>query len=90
MNPSQSVIFPGQGSQFPGMARELFDQHLDARALLTRANDILGFSLTDIMFGGTDEDLRRTDVTQPAIFVHSVAQFVARPIFSRPARRGIL
>ena len=79
MNPSKSVIFPGQGSQFPGMARELFDQSLDARVLLTQANDLLGFSLTDLMFAGTDEDLRRTDVTQPAIFVHSVAQFVARP-----------
>ena len=86
MNPTVSpsaaktaVIFPGQGSQFPGMARELFDQNLDARALLTQANDLLGFSLTDIMFGGSDEDLRRTDVTQPAIFVHSVAQFVAWP-----------
>ncbi len=61
------------------MARELFDQNLDARALMTQANDILGFSLTAAMFTGTDEDLRRTDVTQPAIFVHSVAQFVARP-----------
>ncbi|MBD2768900.1 ACP S-malonyltransferase [Hymenobacter sp. BT664] len=61
------------------MARELFDQSLEARALLTQANDILGFSLTDIMFSGSEEDLRRTDVTQPAIFVHSVAQFVARP-----------
>ena len=61
------------------MARDLFDQSLEARALLTRANDILGFSLTEIMFAGTDEDLRRTDVTQPAIFVHSVAQFMARP-----------
>ncbi|WP_092674407.1 ACP S-malonyltransferase [Hymenobacter arizonensis] len=74
-----AIVFPGQGSQFPGMARELFEQSLDARALLTQANDILGFSLTDIMFGGSEEDLRRTDVTQPAIFVHSVAQFVARP-----------
>lgn len=76
-----AIIFPGQGSQFPGMARELFDQSLEARALLTRANDVLGFSLTDIMFTGSEEDLRRTDVTQPAIFVHSVAQFVARPDF---------
>ena len=66
------------------MARELFDQNLEARALLTRANDVLGFSLTDIMFSGSDDDLRRTDVTQPAIFVHSVAQFVARPEL-RPA-----
>ena len=79
-----ALIFPGQGSQFQGMARELFDQNLEARALLTRANDVLGFSLTDIMFSGSDDDLRRTDVTQPAIFVHSVAQFVACPEL-RPA-----
>ena len=88
MNSSPSVLFPGQGSQFPGMAHELFDQSLDARALLTRANDILGFSLTNIMFAGTDEDLRRTDVTQPAIFVHSVAQFVARPGFAPASTAG--
>ncbi|MFC6223728.1 ACP S-malonyltransferase [Hymenobacter artigasi] len=88
MNPTQSVLFPGQGSQFPGMARELFDQNLDARALLTHANDILGFSLTDIMFGGSEDDLRRTDVTQPAIFVHSVAQFVARPDFQPASTAG--
>ena len=79
MNLLQAIIFPGQGSQFPGMARELFEQNAAARRLLEQANDLLGFRLTDTMFGGTDEDLRRTDVTQPAIFVHSVAQFVARP-----------
>ena len=79
MNSTKSVLFPGQGSQFPGMARELFDQNMEARALLTQADDILGFRLTKIMFDGSDEDLRRTDVTQPAIFVHSLAQFVARP-----------
>ncbi|RZL08119.1 MAG: ACP S-malonyltransferase, partial [Hymenobacter sp.] len=61
------------------MARELFDQSEAARALLTQANDILGFSLTATMFSGTEADLRRTDVTQPAVFVHSVAQFVAQP-----------
>lgn len=61
------------------MARELFDQNEAARALLTQANDILGFSLTDLLFSGTEADLRRTDVTQPAVFAHSVAQFVARP-----------
>jgi [acyl-carrier-protein] S-malonyltransferase len=86
VNPTQptiagpvAVVFPGQGSQFPGMARELFDQSEAARALLTQANDILGFSLTNLMFEGTEADLRRTDVTQPAVFVHSVAQFVAQP-----------
>lgn len=61
------------------MARELFEQSEAARALLTQANDILGFNLTKLMFEGSDEDLRRTDVTQPAVFVHSVAQFVAQP-----------
>ncbi|MDO7876771.1 ACP S-malonyltransferase [Hymenobacter sp. ASUV-10] len=76
---NRAFVFPGQGSQFPGMARELFEQHPEAARLLTQANDILGFSLTDIMFGGSDDDLRRTDVTQPAIFVHSVAQFAATP-----------
>ncbi|RTQ45406.1 [acyl-carrier-protein] S-malonyltransferase [Hymenobacter gummosus] len=75
----KAVVFPGQGSQFTGMGRDLFEQHPEARALMTQANDILGFSLTDIMFTGSEEDLRRTDVTQPAIFVHSVAQFVATP-----------
>ncbi|RZK24510.1 MAG: [acyl-carrier-protein] S-malonyltransferase [Hymenobacter sp.] len=61
------------------MARELYDQSEAARALLTQANDLLGFSLTDLLFTGTEADLRRTDVTQPAVFVHSVAQFAARP-----------
>lgn len=79
MNSFRAVIFPGQGSQFPGMARELLAQNAGARRLLEQANDLLGFRLTDTMLEGSDEDLRRTDVTQPAIFVHSVAQFVARP-----------
>ena len=61
------------------MARGLFEQNPAARHLLEQANELLGFRLTDTMFGGSDEDLRRTDITQPAIFVHSVAQFVARP-----------
>ena len=61
------------------MARELFEQNDAARQLLLQANDILGFSLTELMFNGSEADLRRTDVTQPAIFVHSVAQFVAGP-----------
>ncbi len=67
-----AYVFPGQGSQFPGMAKDLYESNPQARALMERANEILGFRLTDIMFEGTDEDLRATRVTQPAIFLHSV------------------
>lgn len=68
----KAYIFPGQGSQFPGMGKNLFDNNSKARDLMNRANDILGFSLTDVMFSGTEEELRQTKVTQPAIFLHSV------------------
>jgi [acyl-carrier-protein] S-malonyltransferase len=67
-----AYIFPGQGSQFPGMGKALYESNADARELFERANEILGFRITDIMFEGTAEDLKRTDVTQPAIFLHSV------------------
>jgi [acyl-carrier-protein] S-malonyltransferase len=70
----KAYIFPGQGSQFPGMGQELYLQHPAAKSLFDRANELLGFSLTDIMFAGTEVDLKQTNVTQPAIFVHSVAQ----------------
>ena len=66
-------VFPGQGSQFQGMGKDLADQHHQAANLFAQANDILGFSLTDFMFSGSAEDLRQTRVTQPAIFVHSMA-----------------
>ncbi len=64
-----AYIFPGQGSQFPGMAQELYESHKD---LMERANELLGFRITDIMFEGTEDDLKATRVTQPAVFLHSV------------------
>lgn len=68
----KAYVFPGQGSQFPGMAKELYDASSAARDIMEEANGILGFRLTDIMFSGAEEDLRQTRVTQPAIFLHSV------------------
>lgn len=67
-----AYIFPGQGSQFSGMAKGLYESSAEARKMMDKADAILGFNLTDIMFNGTDEDLRATRVTQPAIFLHSV------------------
>ncbi len=66
-----AYVFPGQGAQFSGMGKDLYDNSPKAREMMERANDILGFRITDIMFGGSDEDLRATRVTQPAIFLHS-------------------
>lgn len=68
---SKAYIFPGQGSQFPGMAKDLYDNNPLAKDLLEKANSILGFRITDIMFSGSDEELKQTKVTQPAIFLHS-------------------
>ncbi len=67
-----AYVFPGQGAQFPGMAKDLYESSEKAKQLLETANDILGFRITDIMFGGTPEELKETKVTQPAIFLHSV------------------
>ena len=68
----KAYVFPGQGAQFVGMGKDLYDNSPMARDLFEKANEILGFRITDLMFSGTDEDLRQTKVTQPAIFLHSV------------------
>ncbi len=78
----KAYVFPGQGSQFPGMAKDLYEKSSEARDMLERANEILGFRMTDIMFEGSAEDLKQTKVTQPAIFLHSVLMAKCLPDFS--------
>jgi [acyl-carrier-protein] S-malonyltransferase len=77
----KAYVFPGQGSQFPGMAKDLYTSNETARIMMEKANEILGFRITDIMFDGTAEDLTQTKVTQPAIFLHSVVLAACMPDF---------
>ena len=69
---SKAYVFPGQGAQFVGMGKDLYESNALAKELFDKANEILGYKITDIMFEGTDEDLKQTKVTQPAVFLHSV------------------
>ncbi len=73
----QAYIFPGQGAQFSGMGKNLYESNEASKALFEQANEILGFRISDAMFGGTEEELKKTKVTQPAVFIHSVAAFLS-------------
>jgi [acyl-carrier-protein] S-malonyltransferase len=78
----KAIVFPGQGAQFPGMGKSLYEENPEAKALFEKANEILGFRITDILFEGTEEELKQTKVTQPAIFLHSVILAKTTPDFA--------
>ena len=80
----KAYVFPGQGAQFPGMGKDLYESNAIARELMDKANEVLGFQLTDIMFSGTTEELQQTKVTQPAVFVYSVAQALSQGEVFKP------
>jgi len=75
----QAYIFPGQGAQFPGMGKDLYENNTQAKDLFEQANELAGFRISDVMFTGSDEELKQTDVTQPAVFLHAVITILTRP-----------
>lgn len=77
----KAYVFPGQGAQFPGMGKELFEGNAKARQLFEEANDVLGFTITDVMFNGTPDELKQTRITQPAVFIHSVIAALSNESF---------
>ena len=81
---AKAYVFPGQGAQFVGMGKDLYESNALAKELFDKANEILGYSITDIMFSGTDEDLKQTKVTQPAVFLHSVISALCLGVEFKP------
>jgi [acyl-carrier-protein] S-malonyltransferase len=80
----KAYVFPGQGSQFSGMGKDLYESSQEAKTLFEQANELLGFSITDLMFNGSDEELKQTKVTQPAIYIHSVIKALAAGDYFKP------